>query len=276
MSSTAPWLALAVDWDESEMWDALPRYGIAEESTMGERLAWVCLLCDAKKKGRGGKVTIRKNVFQRAHRLTGRAVDGMLGRAQKCGAVEINGDSITLTGWRTYQQKTGGRHCPDLVDSPEFTESAPTHHPSPITKHTSPPPPPDEWAEVVDLVLKHGVVKAAEAVGSARAAGCNITQVRNLVEWWRSHQPAWEAGALYERLMRFRPDQGFEQLWPPIVEANGARQLSVTEFRELFEAGRFSGKPKHHATNPNWVFGTLKNGEKVECRNYPLTKKATT
>lgn len=133
MSSTAPWLALAVDWDESEMWDSLPQYGIEEESTMGERLAWLCLLCEAKKKGRGGKVSIRAKVFQKAHRLTGRAVDGMLNRAQKCGAIEINGDFITLISWRVYQEKTGGKKTCEKEDSPESALPR-TKDPSPRTK----------------------------------------------------------------------------------------------------------------------------------------------
>lgn len=138
MSSTAPWLALAVDWDESEMWDSLPQYGIEDESTMGERLAWVCLLCEAKKKGRGGKVSIRKSVFQKGHRLTGRAVDGMLTRAQKCGAIEINGDFVTLYGWRTYQDKAGGKKSPEMAGVPDIPKKSPTKDPSPTTKDQGP------------------------------------------------------------------------------------------------------------------------------------------
>ena len=134
MSAEAPWVALAVDWDESDMWDALPQYGIEEESTMGERLAWVCLMCDAKKKGRGGKVSIRKSVFQKHHRLTGRAVDGMLHRAQKCGAIEINGDFISLCNWATYQDKKGGKKRDETTDSPGSAVPI-THHQPPITNH---------------------------------------------------------------------------------------------------------------------------------------------
>jgi hypothetical protein len=137
VSVIAPWLALAVDWDESEMWDSLPQYGI-EESTMGERLAWVCLICEAKKKGRGGKVSIRKSVFQKAHRLTGRAVDGMLIRAQKCGAIEVDGDFVTLYNWRSYQHKTAGVKQSDSPEIPDTPQNGPTKDTSPRTHHTSP------------------------------------------------------------------------------------------------------------------------------------------
>jgi len=241
MSVIAPWLALAVDWDESEMWDSLPQYGIEEESTMGERLAWVCLMCDAKRKGRGGKVSIRKSVFQKAHRLTGRAVDGMLHRAQKCGAIEINGDFVTLMNWRSYQQKLGGLKGRNSQDSQEIPQSAPTKHPPHITKHTSPPPPPPpppstSWAAVEEDLVRYGVAKAGEARGIAEAAGCSVTQVRNLIEHWRTRQPAWGPGALYERLLRFKPDQSFDSLWPPEspdVKREAARQAALESTKKL-------------------------------------------
>lgn len=136
---------------------------------MGERLAWVCLMCDAKRKGRGGKVSIRKSVFQKHHRLTGRAVDGMLHRAQKCGAIEINGDFITLCNWRTYQQKMGGARPPDLPDSPKIQESAPTKDTSPtttnqghITKESAPKFVKPTLEEVKAYVLELGYTMDAE------------------------------------------------------------------------------------------------------------------
>lgn len=143
MSAEAPWIALAVDWDESQMWEALPEHGIKKEATDGERLAWICLVCEAKKKGRGGRVSIRKSVFQRAHRLSARSVDGMLHRAQKCGAILISGESITLCGWATYQDKKGGNKSSKSGYSPDFTESAvqTTDHQPQTTDHTSPPTP---------------------------------------------------------------------------------------------------------------------------------------
>ena len=217
MSATAPWLPLAVDWHESEMWGPLPEHDIPDEATDGERLAWISLLCEAKIKGRGGKVTIRKNAFRTTYRLSDRAVEGMLRRAQKCGAATIDGNSVTLCNWRTYHQKSGGKRGGKKGEVPEvreFAESAPTHHTSHITHHPSPIT--AEWEAVEEILLAAGVSQAVEAVASCRDAGCNPVQVRNLVEWWRGRQPAWDAGALFWRIMRFRPDQDFMLHWPRV------------------------------------------------------------
>jgi len=49
MSTHAPWLALAIDWQDSEMFD-----GASE----GVRLAWVNLMCFVKAQGRAGKARL--------------------------------------------------------------------------------------------------------------------------------------------------------------------------------------------------------------------------
>lgn len=124
-----------------------------------------------------------------------------------------------------------------------------------------------------EVLFSHGVAKAPQAVKVARDAGCKVMQVQNVIEFWRANQPRWAAGALYERIMRLRPDQAFDQLWPESLSPSGVRQVSADEFRRLFEAGRFAKKPEHHATKPEHVFGTLRNGERIECKNYPVKKK---
>lgn len=111
LSTSAPWLALASDWFDSEM---------LEGATDGERLAWILLLCHAKAHGRAGRVRVRKNAFMHAYRLSERAVSGMLIRAQKCDAIEIDGEFVTICNWRVYQdpaQRQKVSKTPDFYKS---------------------------------------------------------------------------------------------------------------------------------------------------------------
>lgn len=141
MSITAPWLALAADWFDSPMWEPMP--GHPEPATMGERLAWIALLCHAKLQGRAGKVTVRKNAFVRSYGLSMRALEGMLSRAQKCAALDVNGDVVTICNWRTYQDKAFKAKA---LNSPLHDESGKspensttiTIHPSHITEEVPP------------------------------------------------------------------------------------------------------------------------------------------
>ena len=96
VSTDAPWLALSVDWMDSEMFD---------EATDAERLAWIALLCHAKKNGRAGRARIRKSALAREYRLSIRGIEGMLSKAQKCAAIELDGDTVFVVNWRRYQQK---------------------------------------------------------------------------------------------------------------------------------------------------------------------------
>lgn len=178
-------------------------------------------------------------------------------------------------------QVTAGSLPPEVT--PQVTEQV-TVQDTPqrlplLPSPTIPPPPPSQqnaagdWEGVEEVLFSHGVALAPKAVKAARDAGCNPMQVLNCIEFWRANQPKWKPGALYERITRLRPEQGFDQLWPDNVSESGARQVSADEFRRLFEAGRFSKKPEHHATKPEIVFGTLRTGERIECRSYPVTKK---
>lgn len=143
------------------------------------------------------------------------------------------------------------------------------------------PPPPnrntssksDGWEGVEEVLFGHGIAKAPEAVKAVREAGCTVIQTQNVIEFWRARQPAWGPGALYDRLLRLRPNQPFDQHWPDCVSDNGRRQVTADEFKRLFSEGKFTSKPQHHATKPEIVFGTLRTGEKIECRDYPLKKK---
>lgn len=105
MSKTAPWLAVSVDWQDSEMFD---------DSPMGVRLAWVCLLTFAKVNGRAGKVRFRDKAFATQYRLNGESVSDMLARAEAAGAIMRQGDVVTVSNWRAYQDP---RRRPDDNDN---------------------------------------------------------------------------------------------------------------------------------------------------------------
>ena len=171
MSTTAPWIRLATDWVDSEMF---------EGATHGARLAWICLLCHTKSHGRAGKAPWRKNAFMKRYELSERCIMEMLSRAQKCAAAECHGDTISVCNWADYQhhrpQKRGERA--------EIPQSSPTHHPSPITHHPSPTttsvggkPPPRTKArldEISDALIDlFGLVLGTD------------TQKKNLGRWRR-------------------------------------------------------------------------------------------
>ncbi len=125
MSTTAPWLALACDWMDSEMFDG---------ATDGERLAWVCLLCYVKSHGRAGKAKVRGITLQRRYELSERSVSGMLKRAQKCAAITIDEGCITVCNWRVYQDRKYAAEHRQKLRSLETPQKSATHHPGPTTQ----------------------------------------------------------------------------------------------------------------------------------------------
>ncbi len=46
------------------------------------------------------------------------------------------------------------------------------------------------------------------------------------------------------------------------------RPITSEEFADHLRMQRFKEKPTRNASNPNWVFGTLRDGTKVECKEY--------
>ena len=69
MSSHAPWIALSIDWMDSEQFDG---------ATPSARLAWVCLLCHIRAQGRGGSAKVRRRTFAARYGLSERAIVEML------------------------------------------------------------------------------------------------------------------------------------------------------------------------------------------------------
>lgn len=134
MSTTAPWLALAADWMDSEMF---------EESTHGERLAWICLLCHVKSVGRAGRAKMNQKAFERRYELSERAVKGMIDRAQKCAAIGIDNGVVTLCNWKAYQDPRARSRGPNDEGFSKTTTKDATQHPvprHPDTQHPAPPP----------------------------------------------------------------------------------------------------------------------------------------
>lgn len=128
MSASAPWLALACDWSDSEMFD---------DSCHGVRLAWIELLSVTKAQGRAGCVRLRVRKFAEHKRLSVEAVEEMLVRATKAGAITRQGDEVTLINWRDYQDP---KHRPrkDLNgNGGDFTKTPPTRDQS--TEDRGPP-----------------------------------------------------------------------------------------------------------------------------------------
>jgi hypothetical protein len=140
MSKTAPWLALAIDFEESEMFD---------DASDSVQLAWIKLLCYAKAQGRAGRVGFRAEVFARVKRLDVAVVRDLIDRATKAGAIKVDGPAITIRNWRAYQDprvrdrknhKDGDDN--DLEENgirfSKTTEKDATRHPVPVTQDPGP------------------------------------------------------------------------------------------------------------------------------------------
>lgn len=250
MSSTAPWIALSIDWHESDMFD--------DEATDGERLAWICLLCHAKAYGRGGRVRVRKSALAATYRLSMRSVEGMLARAQKCGSITIDDEAVTIVNWGTYQWKAsrsgGGDSSPSpgkrtndttIQDNTGQDNTGQNYPPSPpeggkgkrTRKPKSPPvegeptkparPPDPIWDTVVEIFHPSGLPETARArVGQAvkdfKAKGATPDDIRtryqHAVAEWPTVGPE---GVLkhWDRLAR------------PIVGVNGQGARSAADIR---------------------------------------------
>lgn len=130
-----------------------------DESTAGERLAWVCLLCHVKATGRAGKSKVRAKVLARRYDLSERSVVNMLKSAQENGAVEIDGDNITLCNWYIYNDKQRKSNLGEMPQNREIRQTSKkslpltTNH-EPLTTNHKPqevktPPTPPKGGECV-------------------------------------------------------------------------------------------------------------------------------
>lgn len=142
MSLSASWLAWAVDWSDSEMFD---------DSSHGVRLAWVELMCLTKAQGRAGRVRLRVSKFAEQKRLSVEAIEEMLARAVRFGAITRQGDEVIACNWKAYQDPSArsasgskGKKSNKLSSNEDdFTKTSPTEQrsPSPPPKHKHPSTP---------------------------------------------------------------------------------------------------------------------------------------
>jgi hypothetical protein len=94
VSKSAPWIAVAIDWQDSSMFD---------DAGEGVRLAWLSLMCLVKGQGRAGKVRFKLITFAAFYRAKVDDVTDMLERAKRHKAIDFDGETVTLLNWREYQ-----------------------------------------------------------------------------------------------------------------------------------------------------------------------------
>lgn len=186
MSATAPWLALAIDWQDSPMFD---------DANHGERLAWVCLLCLVKAQGRAGKVRLRNKAFAQNYRLSVESVDGMLAKAASAKAVTIDGDGVvSVVNWKRYQDPKA-RSSSDSNHKPrrglrnngkrfsKTSENDATTNPAPLTtNHTTKNQPPGVQGE------RRKRRKSVEVSEVAIPQPLDSPEVRSALETWLAYK----------------------------------------------------------------------------------------
>lgn len=94
MSVEAPWLALACDWHESEMF---------EDATLGQRMAFIAMLCFSKSRGRAGRFTLHEAPLCRDFKIEVADLRRMIELAQEHGCIEFDGSVVQFTNWAVYQ-----------------------------------------------------------------------------------------------------------------------------------------------------------------------------
>lgn len=127
MSTHAPWLALACDWHESEMFKG---------TTAKQKLAFIALLCFSKSRGRAGRVTLRPHTLCSEFGITEADLAEMLKRAVKHGAIEIDGSTVRFVNWSKYQDPSQRKGS--LVKDGSFRKKSATKDQGPITRDQSP------------------------------------------------------------------------------------------------------------------------------------------
>lgn len=114
----------------------------------------------------------------------------------------------------------------------------------------------DSWIKAIEKVDPATIIAAAAAYAESDAARGQYVQMPSTWlngECWNDDREAW----------RNRDADSLQQ---------GYREISVDEFNEYSRLQSFKEAPRRHAINPRWVFGTLRDGSKVECKNYPPAK----
>jgi len=233
MSLSASWLAWAVDWSDSEMFD---------DSSHGVRLAWVELMCLTKAQGRAGRVRLRVSKFAEQKRLSVEAVEEMLARAVRFGAIIRQGDEVIACNWKAYQDpsarsasgsKSKKSNKLSSIDD-DFTKTSPTEQrsPSPPPKHNNP----------------STEVSAAKPPARARGSGVyvdispEVLRDYKLLRRWFDHESKRRDGWV----------KGSEADWVN-VQAAAAKALSAEDVADPVGLFKWLVKGRHwnHLTDSN-------------------------
>lgn len=83
------------------MFDPLPHMGIPDPATVGERLAWICLLCYVRAVGRN-QHKFDAITFANAYRLNVDDVNGILNRGGLYGTYRLNSGRIVIVDWKSW------------------------------------------------------------------------------------------------------------------------------------------------------------------------------
>lgn len=286
MSKEAPWIALAIDWQDSAMLD---------ESSHGERLAWICLLCFAKAQGRAGKVRLRGKKFAQNYRLSVEAVEAMMARAVAAGAVTVEDDIVTVVNWKLYQDprvrsRGDENHRENGAGQPQrrhFTKTS--ENDATIPPRTTHPPPKKKaaagaadphfvefweafpklrrqdradawkaWSEAVKACEPEAIVAAVREYAASEVA--QTKYVKGPGPWlrkqcWSDDREAW---------------RDLDAKQPPRPAEH--KRISREEFAQLIKDKQFLTGPYKDKPDSNGycrAFGQLKNGRKVETSNDP-------
>jgi hypothetical protein len=146
----------------------------------------------------------------------------------------------------------------EMCDS-RVTESLPREEKSREHKTPPPPTPPKasngaralepEWKAVEEDLFRIGVRLAPQAIDAARSNGCSSDEAIDVIAYWRLKTGAWDAGALYSRLLALRPGQDCSSLWPdesPKFQAAARRELASKNHSNV-TAERLAGELRREA-----------------------------
>ena len=149
--------------------------------------------------------------------------------------------------------------------------------PSPVLNPSAPDPEPlsAAWVEVVGVLKKEGMGGAEQVCETCRDNGCGVHEATRVIEHWQKNKPRWGVGLLYKRLEFMRPGERHLRGWPDDGGTVGYEQVTADEFREFGRLRQFKKAPDRNKSSPTWVFGELRDGRKVECRDYPLPEKTS-
>ena len=132
-----------------------------------------------------------------------------------------NNTDRTTNEQRTENHRTANEQRTDTIEEQQYQQEEPEKQdPPPQT----PPQVPESaaWREEEDFLKSFGVTAAPRAIAAARERGLRPSDVRRIVDHYRSRPGAWGPGALFARVSESRPGDDPATGWPPVAgEAAG-------------------------------------------------------